>query len=132
VIVLDTSGVIALASRTDPGHEAAVRFASSSSESMIVPAGIMAEIAHVLTIRAGERAVLRFLYSIISGKVLWHSGEQELSRVSELMVRYGSLPLGYADATVVAAAERQGGRVPTFDHRHFGVIAREGVISIVP
>ena len=37
-----------------------------------------------------------------------------------------NLPLGFADATAIARAERRGGKVFTLDHRHFGVVAREG------
>ncbi|CAN5537467.1 hypothetical protein BH23CHL5_BH23CHL5_01160 [soil metagenome] len=46
------------------------------------------------------------------------------------MTRYADLPLGYANATVIAAAERNGGRILTLDHRHFGVVARKGTIRI--
>jgi len=42
------------------------------------------------------------------------------------------LTLGYADAAVIACAERNGGRVATFDVRHFAAVAREGTIQIVP
>jgi predicted nucleic acid-binding protein len=42
------------------------------------------------------------------------------------------LPLGSADAAVIACAERHGGRVLTLDRRHFGVVEREGTISLVP
>ena len=37
-----------------------------------------------------------------------------------------------ADAAVVACAERNGGRVLTFDRRDFDVIAREVPITLVP
>ncbi|CAN5729734.1 hypothetical protein BH23CHL4_BH23CHL4_11830 [soil metagenome] len=98
---------------------------------MIVPSGIMAEIAHFITKRTGERALVQFLDSNITGAELWYSGENDLIRVRELMTRYTDLPLGYADATVIAAAERNGGRILTFDHRHFGVVARKGTIRIL-
>lgn len=98
----------------------------------MVPIGIMAEIAYVLQARAGDRAVFAFVDAIISGTTRWSCGEDDLPRVRDLMVRYVDLPLGYSDATVVACAERTGGQVLTFDYRHFGVVAREGRISIVP
>jgi hypothetical protein len=49
-----------------------------------------------------------------------------------LIRRYDDLPLGLADAAVIACAERNGGKVLTLDLRHFGVVAREGTITILP
>ena len=37
-----------------------------------------------------------------------------------------------ADASVIACAERSGGRVLTLDLRDFGVVARAGQIRILP
>jgi len=59
---------------------------------MIVPSGIKAEIAHVITKRTGERALVQFLDSIITGAELWYSGENDLVRVRELMTRYADWP----------------------------------------
>ncbi len=48
------------------------------------------------------------------------------------MRRYEDFPLGYADATIIACAERLGAAVFTFDRRHFTVVASEGTITVVP
>jgi predicted nucleic acid-binding protein len=48
------------------------------------------------------------------------------------MERYGDLPLGFADAAVVACAERNGGRILTFDRRDFDVVAADVGLTIVP
>jgi predicted nucleic acid-binding protein len=132
LIVLDTSGIVALANRADSNHSAAVASIRSMPEPLVVPSVILAEAAYVLTRRAGERAFVRFLDSIIEGSTLWHDGEGELRRVRELMIRYADLPLGFADAAVIATAEANRARVLTFDRRHFDVVAREGIVSILP
>ena len=59
-------------------------------------------------------------------------GEEDISRVRELVLRYADLPLGSADASVIACAERNGGRVLTLDLRHFGTVAAEGKLSLLP
>lgn len=47
----------------------------------------------------------------------------DLRRVSELIVQYADFPLGAVDASVIAVAERfQTDRVATLDHRHFTVV----------
>lgn len=53
-------------------------------------------------------------------------------RITELLARYAGLRLGFADACVIACAERHGGRVLTFAQLDFGPAAREGAISVVP
>lgn len=98
----------------------------------MIPTGITAEVAFVLQARAGESPVIAFLDSILTGAMLWSCGEGDLARVRELMGRYADLPLGYADATVIACAERNGNRVLTFDRRHFEIVGRERTITIVP
>jgi uncharacterized protein len=132
LIVLDTSGIVALANRADPNHAVAVASIQSTAGPLVVPSVILAEAAYVLTIRAGERAFVRFLDAMIEGSMLWHDGERELRRVKELMIRYANLPLGFADAAVIATAEVNQAAVLTFDRRHFDIVAREGIVSVVP
>ena len=99
---------------------------------LIVPAGIMAEVTFMITHRFGDHRVSQFLRSLINGEVNVQWEASDLSRVLHLVDRYHDLPLGYADAAVIACAERNGGNLLTLDHRHFGVVAREGTIQILP
>ena len=59
-------------------------------------------------------------------------GDLDPPRIRELMARFSDLHLGYADAAVIACAERNGGRVLTFDRRDFDVVARDVPITVVP
>jgi hypothetical protein len=66
-----------------------------------------------------------------------HSSEVHIvadsDRAQQLTQRYRDLPLGFADAAVIACAERNGGRVLTIDRRHFPVVARgEKTITVLP
>ena len=55
-----------------------------------------------------------------------------MGRIRLLVRRYADLPLGFVDAAVIACAERRGGRVLTLDRRHFGVVGREGTLTLLP
>ncbi len=55
-----------------------------------------------------------------------------MPRIRALARRYADLPLGFADAAMIACAKRHGGRVLTLDLRHFGVVAREGGLIVLP
>jgi len=58
-------------------------------------------------------------------------GDGNLARIHELVARYADLPLGVADAAVVACGERSGGRVLTLD-RDFTIVGREVPLTILP
>ena len=92
----------------------------------------LGEITYLIDRRLGLRVLDGFLADLESGAYRLDCGERDLARIRELIRRYADLPLGFADAAVVACAERRGGRVQTLDLRDFGVVAREGAIRLVP
>jgi predicted nucleic acid-binding protein len=130
VITLDTSALFALANRRDPLHAQAKAAFLADPGPHLVPAGILAEIGYLIESRLGTRAVVLFLEGLGSDLTL-ECGEEDLPRVAALVERYADLPLGLADACVVACAERNGGALLAFDD-DFAVVAREGRVRLVP
>ncbi len=131
MLVLDTSAVVALQDRRDRMYERALAAIQHEPGPFIVPVGIVAEVDRVLTNRA-PGATSHLLGSLIDGSLLMDCGDQDPPRILELMGRYGDLRLGYPDASVIACAERNGGRVLSFDRRDLTVVARDVPISLVP
>lgn len=82
--------------------------------------------------RLGAVALKSFLSSLRSGDFECDCGEGDFRRISELVARYQSLKLGFADACVIACAERNGGYVLTLDTRDMAVVAREKKIKVLP
>ncbi len=80
----------------------------------------------------GTVVLRQFLGYIADGSIALDCGESDMERIVALLERYDDLQLGFADACVIACAERNGGRVLTFDERDFGPVAREGKINLVP
>lgn len=74
--------------------------------------------------RVGPGAEAAFLLSLASGELqLAELTRPDLSRMAELVERYADLPLGAADASVVALAERLNvHEIATLDHRDFTVV----------
>ncbi len=132
MITLDTSALFALLNRRDPGHEGAVGVLDGDPGPYFVPAATLGEIAFLVEERLGLPALDLFLADLESGAYTLDCGEDDLGRVRHLVLRYTDLQLGYVDAAVIACAERSGGRVLTFDLRDFGVVAREGTITVLP
>lgn len=132
MITLDTSALFALLNRRDPDHAAAVETLDGDPGPYLVPAATLGEIAFLVEDRLGPRALDLLLADLESGAFVLDCGESDLGRARRLLGRYADLALGFVDAAVIACAERNGGRVLTFDLRDFGVVAAEGTITILP
>lgn len=132
MLTLDTSGLFALLNRKDPDHESVRSTVLASPGPFLVPAGILAEIAYLVERRLGIEVLERFLEDLESGGLTLECGEEDLPRVRELARRYEDPSLGFADSSVIACAERNGGRILTLDRRDFEVVAREGEITLLP
>ena len=130
MITLDTSALYALINRRDAAHTRIRTLVLSDDGPLLVPAGILAEIAYLIEQRL-PHALDAFLGDLESG-ALTIVCEENVSRIRTLVSRYADLPLGVADASVIACAERYGGRVATLDPRHFPVVEREGLLAVLP
>jgi uncharacterized protein len=74
-----------------------------------------------------------FFDDLRRGAYLLHWDERDIDRIQHLTRKYADLSLGFADAAVVACAERHGGRALSTDFRHFPVVARgEGTFTVLP
>jgi predicted nucleic acid-binding protein len=131
VLVLDTSAIVALQDRRDRIYPDALAAIQGEPGPFVVPISILAEVDRVLTGRS-PGATAHLLGSIVDGSLLMDCGDQDPPRILELIGRYGEIRLGYADAAVIACAERNGGRVLTFERRSLEIVARDVPISLVP
>ena len=132
MITLDTSGIVALFVRKDQRHREAVRELGAARMPTVVPVGILAEVDEVLGRRLAPAASRAFLEALQTGETLLDHGDLDLPRITTLMTRYEALPLGFADAAVVACAERNGGIVLTFDRDGLQAISRDLPITLIP
>jgi predicted nucleic acid-binding protein len=132
LVTLDTSAVVALLDRRDKNHLAIVEVVKSNLGNLVIPAPVVAEIAHFIERDLGQIALTTFVADIRSGAYQVDCCDDDWERASELIEKYADFPLGLADSIVIACAERRGGSVATFDLRHFGAVAREGTIEVLP
>ncbi|MEW5989777.1 MAG: PIN domain-containing protein [Chloroflexota bacterium] len=132
MITLDTSAVVALLDADEAAHERVVEALRDERPPLLVPAAILCEVGYFVQRRLGTTAIAAFLEDLGEGQFRYDPGETDLVRIRELVVRYADLPLGVADAAVVACAERSGRRVMTLDRRDFEVVGREVALTLVP
>jgi predicted nucleic acid-binding protein len=132
LITVDTSALFARLNRRDPDHERVLRAMANKPGPWIIPAAILGELGYLLASRGTPAALDALLQDVEGGIYALDAGGEDIPRVRAPVRRYADLPLGLVDAMVIACAERNDGRVATLDWRHFGVVAREGTISLVP
>ena len=132
MIVLDTSGLFAALAVDDDHHTDAAAALDADRGPYLVPAGILAEAGYMIETKLGAPVLDAFLDDLIDGAFSFDCGESDFSRIRELVNRYADMPLGLADASVIACAERTGARILSFDRRDFGIVAREGRVTLIP
>ncbi len=123
-LICDTSGIYALYDADDAHHAAVRAVVEAEQEPLLLPTILLAEIDYLLTSRLGIEEELDFLDSVLAGAFTPVAPTpDDWSRSRELVAQYRDLPLGIADASVVATAERLGNpRILTLDQRHFRAI----------
>jgi uncharacterized protein len=90
----------------------------------VVPGPILTEVCYMTESRLGSETEARFLDSLAAGEFeLEAVASADLLRMADLVRTYADFPLGAADASVVAVAERlKASRIATLDHRHFRAV----------
>ncbi len=130
MITLDTSALVTLANRLDPDFVQVQDALYAEPLPWLIPAGILGELGYMLVERLGDHALRAFL-SDMQGVYMLDCGKNDFPRIMTLVDRYNNLPLGFADAAVIACAERNGGRTLAVD-KHFFIVAGEGTIAVQP
>jgi predicted nucleic acid-binding protein len=122
-ILLDPSVVVAAADVADLNHAAAVAWFGRVEEPLLLPAGALVELDHVLQRELGPAASLAVVGSVLAGGIgLVAPTEADLARAAELLREAAEHRPRLGDALLVAAAERLGiWRIATFDRRPLAV-----------
>ncbi|WP_280442263.1 type II toxin-antitoxin system VapC family toxin [Nocardia brasiliensis] len=120
MIVCDTGPLLAIANIRDSEHAACTAALSTAAGPLVVPTTIVTEVCYMLA-KHGAQAEARFLQALAAEELQVEAlSSADFGRMAELVIQYGNFPLGAADASVIAVAERLGiATVATLDHRHF-------------
>lgn len=121
MIVCDTGPLVALLNKADDHHVASRDLFVKYPGRLVVPGPVLTEVCYMAESRLGSEIEARFLDSLAAGEFeLEAVSLVDLRRMAVLVRTYADFPLGAADASVVAVAERLGAtRIATLDHRHF-------------
>ncbi len=121
--------------RDDRHHATSLELLETHPGPLIVPTLVITEVTYLLGARLGADAEVRFLGDLASGSLIPEPvAAADWLRIAELVSKYRDLPLGTADASVIAAAERLGVTdIATIDRRHFTVVQSTlGALTLLP
>ncbi|MGD9999877.1 MAG: type II toxin-antitoxin system VapC family toxin [Ilumatobacteraceae bacterium] len=133
--MVDAGPLYAYVDRDDRHHAASLELLETHPGPLIVPSLVITEVTYLLGTRLGADAEVRFLGDLAAGNLLSESvAASDWLRMAELVATYRDLPLGTADASVIATAERLGiHEIATLDRRHFSVVrSRLGDFTLLP
>lgn len=125
MIVVDTGLLVALVNASDAEHKRCARWVEGVEEPLLVPNTVLTEVCYLLQRRCGSMVEAGFLRGLAGDDrfTLVPSLRDDLLRVAELVETYRDFPLGGANASVIALAERLGvALIATLDHRHFAAV----------
>ena len=120
--VLDTSAVVAYLDADDPSHAAVADALESGKGRIATTSAVVTESMHFVADVPGGPRSLAELLAAARAEVYDFSSPADLPPVVALMELYANVPMDFADATLVLAAEALGAHeVLTLDRRGFSV-----------
>lgn len=121
MILVDTGPFVALFDPADAWHGRCVERLKEVREPICTTVPVLTEAFHLLEPNSpGARGLMDFVAD--TGLAVWFLDDQSLSRAFDLMQRYADVPMDFADASLVAAAEALNARkVFTIDRKDFAV-----------
>ena len=124
MILLDTSGLLPVLDRSEPGHAACAEIIQGADVPLLLSPFVLAELDYLVGSRVGARAQIALLDEVVRGAYrLEPFGPADVALARKVMARYATLALGLADASIVVLADRHGTKdILTLDERHFRVV----------
>ena len=126
--LVDTGAVVALVNRDDRYHGAAADWFQRFRGELLTTEAVITETAYVLaTSAAHQRAALLWFQRARAAKLLRIEPVADHGELARIITQYADLPCDYADASLIALAERTGvTAIATIDQRDFSVYRLRG------
>jgi hypothetical protein len=126
--LVDTGAVVALVNRADRYHGAAIEWFRGFRGEMLTTDAVITETAYVLAASPPHQraALVWFEHARVAG-LLRVEPIVDYAALARIIGQYAALPCDYADATLIALAERTGvSAIATVDERDFTIYRIRG------
>ena len=123
MIIVDSSGLLALLDRGESAHRAVNKALAGEHGPLLVTDFVLAEVDYLILKRLGAQAEQAFVDQILEGVLTREPvSHADLERAREIGRKLREHEIGLTDATLMAVAERlRVRRVLTLDRRHFAL-----------
>lgn len=122
LVVVDTGPLYAVVDEDDGDHARCRAVLEQPEHRLIIPTLVIAEATYLIGTRLGPDIEAQFLRSLTRMHVEGPTPD-DWPRIADLVKQYGAFPLGGADASIVALAERLDiETIVTLDDRHFRAV----------
>ncbi|HZT41741.1 MAG TPA: hypothetical protein VFA07_06110 [Chthonomonadaceae bacterium] len=121
--LIDAGPLVAVINRSDTNHRACAALLRELNCPFYTTLPAITEAMYLAHARLGLRAQQALWKLLLRGDlILEHPTDEDLQRMEELMLKYADLPMDFADASLVAIAERLSlSRIFTLDRADFSV-----------
>jgi predicted nucleic acid-binding protein len=122
LVVVDTGPLYAVVDEDDADHARCRAVLEEAEHRLIFPTLVVAEATYLIGTRLGADIEAQFLTSLTRMDVEAPKPD-DWPRIADLVKQYADFPLGGADASIVALAERLDiETIVTLDDRHFRAV----------
>ncbi len=132
MLIVDTGPLVAYLNRNDPDHARCAELLESRTDDLLVTPYVVTEACYLVGKYVGAEAEINLVEALAAGDLKQIDiVAGDLIRIAALMRQYMGFPLGVADASVIAAAERlRASEVATLDQRHFRAVTPAHVTAL--
>ena len=106
-VLIDAGPLIALFDKDDFYHKSVKKFISINNCKLVTTTAVITETSHMLDFNV--KTQIDFLKWINDkGVAIYEIQQKDIQRIIDLSVKYSDIPMDFADATLVVAAEQTG------------------------
>ncbi|MDR3301922.1 MAG: PIN domain-containing protein [Spirochaetaceae bacterium] len=128
-ILVDAGPLIALFDKDDHYHSKMKEFVAKNNYKFVSTLAVVTEVTHMLDFNVSVQ--IDFLEWLMNKGVLLHEIQQnDFPRIIALTKKYSDLPMDFADATLVLAAEKTGIKSIISIDKDFDVYRLPGKVKI--
>ena len=125
MLLVDTGPLVAYLNRNDRDHDRCAELLEGRADELLVTPYVVTEACYLVAKYVGADAEINLVEAVATADLTQVQVDSaDLARMAELMRQYRAFPLGVADASVIAVAERRKlTEIATLDRRHFAAVA---------
>ena len=106
-VLIDAGPIIALFDKDDKYHKNIINFIKDKKYKFITTTAVLTEVSFMLNFNVDVQ-ISFFEWVMREGVILHEVAQRDIARIIELTKKYKDIPMDFADATLIIAAEQRG------------------------